>query len=262
MLYQGPPIGTEAEKRPEARLDHPWRPTLRIILLLAVLVTVLSYWLKDRLPPPGDIHPALRVEPLQIQQSIPPPITVQVKGIPYLITPLYRYDIRGLVVSYHHSDSFLDISHKKWNDYLNIKDLCVIWGRNVQSGFYRKLKFSSGDWTCYYSYNDPAIGAQFCSECLSNNHVLCTDPQLARRIRKVRRGDQIHMSGFLSKYSIPGRGFERGTSTTRDDTGDGACETIFVTGFTILSQANALWTYLFKAGIILIILSGILMLFI
>ena len=33
----------------------------------------------------------------------------------------------------------------------------------------------------------------------------------------------------------------RGTSTTRDDTGNGACETIYVTGFEIIGRANAGW---------------------
>ena len=41
-----------------------------------------------------------------------------------------------MIVSYHHSASFIDISHKQWNDYLNTKDICVIWGRNVETGVY------------------------------------------------------------------------------------------------------------------------------
>ena len=33
----------------------------------------------------------------------------------------------------------------------------------------------------------------------------------------------------------------RGTSTTRNDTGGGACETVYVTQFEIIRRANAGW---------------------
>ena len=56
---------------------------------------------------------------------------------------------------------------------------------------------------------------------------------------------------MLVTYSNPGNGFFRGTSTTRNDTGNGACETIYVTDFELVKKANwalrgfylvALWT--------------------
>ena len=43
-------------------------------------------------------------------------------------------------------------------------------------------------------------------------------------------------------------GFARGTSTSREDMGDGACETIFVEKFSIIQRANQLWQKLFNAS--------------
>ncbi|MCX6558364.1 MAG: hypothetical protein NTW95_13195, partial [Candidatus Aminicenantes bacterium] len=46
---------------------------------------------------------------------------------------------------------------------------------------------------------------------------------------------------YLVTYSQPANQFMRGTSTVRDDVGDGACETVFVTDFSILQRANRIW---------------------
>jgi hypothetical protein len=42
-------------------------------------------------------------------------------------------------------------------------------------------------------------------------------------------------------YSQPANQFFRGSSTVRDDTGDGACETVYVNEFKILQRANPVW---------------------
>jgi hypothetical protein len=51
-------------------------------------------------------------------------------------------------------------------------------------------------------------------------------------------GDHIRLKGMLVTYSNPANGFFRGTSTTRNDTGNGACETIFITDFELVKKAN------------------------
>ena len=56
----------------------------------------------------------------------------------------------------------------------------------------------------------------------------------------VAVGDQVHFEGYLASYSN-GNGFHRGTSTTRTDTGNGACETVYVTEFDVTSAAPRGW---------------------
>ena len=74
---------------------------------------------------------------------------------------------------------------------------------------------------------------------LSNNHLLSDDDDIRSRVRKIRIGDQIRVRGYLTSYESPGG--LRGTSTTRTDTGDGACETIYVERFEILKAATSYW---------------------
>jgi hypothetical protein len=75
---------------------------------------------------------------------------------------------------------------------------------------------------------------------LSNNHLISADPFVRDRIADVRIGDQIRIKGQLARYGAVGGGL-RGTSTTRDDTGDGACETILVEEFNIVAPGFSGW---------------------
>jgi hypothetical protein len=53
----------------------------------------------------------------------------------------------------------------------------------------------------------------------------------------VRRGDQIHIQGYLADYQNS-KGVIRRTSISRTDGGQGACEIIYVTGFEVLKKGN------------------------
>jgi len=236
------------------------REIVKVLLLISVVLLVLSFFLKDRLPPADEILDSLRSDPVQERSELPEPFEVIRKGATYTVTPLFNYDLHGMVVSYHRSDSFADLAHKRWKDYLNVKDLCVIWGKNIESGAYRKMKFSSRDFTCYYTYPDEETIRRFCESCLSNNHLLSTDPALIRTIMRVNRGDQIHLRGYLAMYDQKQTGFHRGTSTNRDDRGNGACETVYVTDFTILKRANPGWHALFNLSLLSSV-AGIILLF-
>jgi hypothetical protein len=217
------------------------RKIFRLAMLLSLLLWLLSLLFINRLPGPEDIYAQLYREPLQTKENIPPPFEVKKNKLTYIVTPLFNYELYGLVVSQHRSDSLLDLSHRRWQDYLNIKDLCVVWGKNISSGVYRKMEFWNRDFTCMCDFPDGETAMLFSGNHLSNNHILCADKELSRRILAARPGDQIYFKGYLVSYSQPANEFLRGTSTVRDDTGDGACETVFVADFSILQRANRVW---------------------
>ena len=74
---------------------------------------------------------------------------------------------------------------------------------------------------------------------MSNNHLISPDDVIRRQVAGVKVGDQVHVRGWLASYGTGGN--RRGTSTTREDTGDGACETIFVNDFEIVAPAFGAW---------------------
>ena len=63
----------------------------------------------------------------------------------------FDYELTGIVVSYSNADGFTNIwHHKRWKDFINVRDICVIWEPNVSFGIYKNLPFSSDTWTCWF----------------------------------------------------------------------------------------------------------------
>ena len=237
------------------------RRSAKFVLAAAAAAFVLSFFMKDRLAGRGEILPELLQDPVQTKDGLPEPFEVTRKGVTYTVEPLFNYELNGMVVSYHHADSFSDISHDAWKDYVNVKDICVLWGRNLETAVYARMKFKNRDFTCFYAYPDEETGRIFSENCLSNNHLLPADSIVAGAVMRAKKGDQVHVNGWLVNYGIQGSPEKRLTSTTRKDRGNGACETIFVNEFEILRQANPGWRTLHKLSLVLMALGAAALIF-
>jgi hypothetical protein len=196
---------------------------------------------RNRWPGEDEFRPDVFREPVQGSGDVPAPFDAAQKGYTYTVYPQFDYELWGMVVSSHYAGSFLDYAHEMWKDYLNIKDLCVIWGKNLETGAFREVKFWSRDFTCYYSWPNPETGRHFSQFHISNNHLITENDLLRKLVKSVKRGDQVHLRGWLAKYGHKGSKAVRGTSTTRKDTGGQACETVYVTEFEVLKRANPGW---------------------
>jgi len=62
--------------------------------------------------------------------------------------------------------------------------------------------------------------------------------ELKRLLMSAETGDHIRLEGLLAEYENPSNGFRRGTSTVRTDSGNGACETIYLERFEVVQKAN------------------------
>ncbi len=209
------------------------------ISLVACVICATYLSLRDvALPEASSIDRAIKeAEPLQ-EISHGRVFTTTIKGYTYTLTPKATYDISGLVVSQHRGDALFNLGHKA--DPGNIKDVCVVWGEAVTNGSYRKVKFTSGEFTCSYSWTG-VVTPRFKPEKSSNNHLIPADRAMARRIRAIHVGDQIRMTGLLVDYKVTKDGqdiFTRQTSLTRGDTGNGACEILYVTDLSVVAKGN------------------------
>lgn len=204
-----------------------------------LIVMAVTFFRKDALPDPEYYDIELLKDPIQRKTSLRP-FSTQVNGQQYLIKPVYGYELQGIIVSLHDADAFSDIwHHDKWKDFLNLRDLCVIWGENIKSGVYKAMDFSNDSWTCWAAWPDRETGDRFSMAQLSNNHLLADNDDIKRVLMGAEPGDHIRLAGVLASYANPGNGFQRGTSTNRRDTGNGACETIYLQDFEIINKANA-----------------------
>jgi hypothetical protein len=218
---------------------------LNTIALIGSAITVLvCFWNRNEIPANVAFHPALDDEPQQKLVSRPA-FSVNYDGIDYRVEPKYEYELYGMIVSYRQHDGE-SLMHRYSNDHLNMADVCVVWSDTAYSEHLGKLKFWNGIFTCNVQTSDRVAWSAFQMNQLSNNHLLSADPDIRRRAGSIRIGDQIRIKGWLSHYGAirdgDGRSPQlRGTSTTRDDSGDGACETIFVNELEIIERASSGW---------------------
>jgi hypothetical protein len=67
---------------------------------------------------------------------------------------------------------------------------------------------------------------------IANCHLVPADSSVRRQVKRIHAGDHIRVKGYLVDiYGVKDNGqyFTWTSSTTREDTGDGACELIYVT---------------------------------
>ncbi len=220
-------------------MKHPGR----LIFVAFTALSVLGYMKARQLPAYENFDSATRLDPLQ-QPTARPPFHVEVGGYQYTVTPLRYYRITGMVVSCGFSKALSEY----YKDSLNIKDAGLIWGDNLKPEIYRKFKFWTNGVRLFFETRDRAAFDQMNPDKVSNNHLLCADPDLAKRIKALKRGDVVSIKGLLVSYNGDGRG-ARVSSLTRTDSGDGACEVVWVDELEVLQDGTRRWHVLFKGSL-------------
>ena len=227
-----------------------------LLIVVSFVLLLVSFWNRNALP--GNIDYVSRIydEPLQTPTR-ERPFEVTFNGVDYLVEPEYEYDITGMVVSYRHHDHDYSRMHRLAEDHLNMLDVCVVWGDNTRAQL-QEIEFWNGIFTCNVKTRDRVAWASFDMDQLSNNHLLSINPIVRDRVQRIRVGDQIRVRGYLASYTGPTG--TRGTSTTRTDTGDGACETLFIERFDILRPPTSYWRWSMWGSLVLLAL-GLLLYF-
>jgi hypothetical protein len=227
----------------------------RYALIGSSLLLLVAFWNRNALPAGIAFVPALEDEPKQ-RKVEERPFSVSYEGVEYSVDPQYAYELYGMVVSYRQHDGESTM-HRRTNDHLNVADVCVVWSDTAMSPHLAKIDFWNGIFTCNFETRDDVAWAHFKTNQLSNNHLLSADVATRERIDDIRIGDQIRIKGQLASYGAVG-GPVRGTSTTREDTGNGACETIFVDEFEIIAPAFSGWRATMHASLAVLALCLIL----
>jgi hypothetical protein len=210
-----------------------------LLLAASAIVLAVCFFNRNAIPGAIDFHPRLHSEPRQ-KEIAKAPFQVAYAGVDYRVEPLYEYELYGLVVSFRQHDG--ESSMHRWsNDHLNMADVCVVWSDTAFSRHLGELDFWNGIFTCNVQTRDSVAWASFKMNQLANNHLISEDPYLRERAAAIRVGDQIRVKGWLARYGAVGGGGLRGTSTTREDTGDGACETIYVRELEIVRPGFSWW---------------------
>ena len=232
---------------------HEIRRFVGPLLLAAIVLIGISWYFKGRLVGPAEINEDLLQIPVQTPTSSEP-FDFEYKGKVCRVEPVAEWEQWGLVVSHNDIESIADIYHDSTS--VDTKDLCVIWGANLQGSDYQRVDFKSGPWTCYFSYPG---GVQFHHNALGNNHLITDDPAVRRALGGVRVGDQVRLAGLLVNYQMDDwQSFWRQTSTSREDND---CEVVFLQDIDVLRRGTPGWYTAYRLGWIAILVLPMLYVF-
>jgi hypothetical protein len=188
------------------------------LLLAFAFLGGANWWLYERsVPrPPGVLVAA---EPLQ--QDLDPPPQVDDRG--YRFVRRARYDITARVLR-------REIYRVDGGATLAPVDLAVGWGPLSDSRIIDQLEFSQMGRFFYWKPKDFATFPLAPEALIAHGaqmHLIPATKDVESRARKLRPGQVVTIGGFLVDVRGPG-GFYWNTSLTRNDTGDGACEIVWV----------------------------------
>ena len=212
----------------------------KYLMLMSFSVMLISFWRRHEFPSEINLIPQIQNEPKQYPIN-KQPFSIEYQNATFTVEPLYAYELHGLVVSYRHHDS-----DNKWllhglsNDHINVADLCVIWGDSANNKLLNQIEFRNGQFTCFAATQSNQAWSNFNPNQWSNNHLLAIEDSIRETIADIQIGDQIKIKGWLANYLTNGSN-KRVTSNIRTDSGNGACETVYVNQLKILSSMRNRW---------------------
>jgi len=106
-------------------------------------------------------------------------------------------------------------------------DLALGWGRMSDSAVLDRIDIRQSGRFYYWHVENFPIPRREIETSSANMHMIPADPDVKRQLEQVRTGELVHLEGFLVDASRPG-GWHWNSSLSRDDTGAGACELVYV----------------------------------
>jgi len=112
-------------------------------------------------------------------------------------------------------------------------DLALGWGVMSDQAVIDQLDISqSGRWYRWRYESSPPVPEQQIISSSSNMHMIPASKVIDRSLKKLRKGDIISLSGYLVDVDHES-GWHWRSSMTRTDTGDGACELVYVESLSV-----------------------------
>jgi hypothetical protein len=188
------------------------------IPLLAGLLGGWHWWTSERVVARA---PGVVVVTEPAQQELDPPRPFAARG--HTLAARARYDITARVLR-------KEIYRLDGGASLAPVDLAVGWGPMSDTRVIDALEFSQMGRFFYWRPKDGnafPIPTRMLVTHAAQMHLIPATAELESRLKKLRPGQLVTLGGYLVDVRGPG-GFTWNTSLTRTDTGDGACEIVWV----------------------------------
>lgn len=108
------------------------------------------------------------------------------------------------------------------------RDFVLTWGELLNKDVDKEIKYSQSNRWYRYSYSrDSIVTGEYISQHSANTHTIPANADVLKTLKKVKNNDYITTKGYLAIVHFDNGDWS--SSTTRVDTGDGACEIYYIT---------------------------------
>lgn len=205
-------------ERPCGRDFHDIICAMRKLLVFLLIVTAVVAYNDWRQRPivhaPGVLVP---LEPVQKELRRPDTFVFD----EFTMTRRAAFDIQARVLS---RETYF------WGTESDLSpiDLALGWGRMSDQAVLDQISIRQGGRWYYTRYAlPPPIPEREIIRTSANMHMIPADSAVELALKQLRRGDLVRIQGYLVDVDHDS-GWMWRTSLTRDDTGQGACEIIYV----------------------------------
>ena len=188
---------------------------MKRLLIAALLVWGAYFWWGQRAVDYGPGVVAAEA-PEQTAVDGAPPFDQQ----GYKLTPLARFDVRARVLSRedYHLGREADLS---------TTDFMLGWGRMSDEAVLADIEINQANRFGFWRVREFPIPQREIETSAANMHLIAADSGIARQIAGVRRGQVVHLRGYLVRADAAD-GWHWVSSLSRNDKGTGACELFWV----------------------------------
>ena len=214
----------------------------RVVVIIAALLGTVGWWWSSRVAGMHDdatatlaaaSHSTACTLPPRVAALDPPlqtPVPTSLAGFrrsDATLTPLAGFSIDARVLSRR------DYRSDRESRYAP-SDLALGWGRMRDEAVLARLDISqSARWYRYRYGGEPPIPQAEIERSAANMHMIPGSEAIADALADVKQGERVRIDGWLVEARAPD-GWRWRSSTTRDDTGPGACELVYVCAVTRL----------------------------
>lgn len=194
---------------------------LGLILIISTFIIILAFipnFQQTAKPSAGMLAPE---NPIQLDSNTRPWLHDD-----YLITPLASYELAARVLSTKRYKFSRGAS-------LSPVDAALGWGPMSDTSVLDELKVSQRNrWYFVNWSSSPPLSSSVIMQHSANTHLVPSSPSVAKQIKRLQEHDVVYLKGYLVDISATD-GFRWQSSTSRLDTGDGACELFWVEAITL-----------------------------
>lgn len=196
------------------------------LLIISILVIVVGFIFnkpsKDVRYGPGVMAPD---QPLQTATD-----HAAFKHENFKFVPMADFDVQAKVLS---KESYSFDQESKLSQF----DLALGWGRMSDEAILKDIKISQRNRFYFWHVDEFIIPRAEIEQNSANMHMIPSSEYIERQLEKVKPGQVIRFSGMLVNI-FRDDGWRWKSSLTRNDTGSGACEVVWLEDFEILSESE------------------------